>query len=293
MQIAAMTSVFYSKRNTREKTPAAESVRRLKNAGFSHIDLNLCGMGRGEQEFCGDDWEKQAEALRNEAEKLGVTFVQSHAPYYREPADPADREEYGAYFERMLLRSASVSRIMGIRYSVVHPLEDPLADPTDKEAHLARTEKVHRAFMEKAAGSGIAPAFENMADKSRAGRFCAGADDLIMLCGAFAEYRAGVCWDFGHAHLSWDDQCGQIGRLAGRVLCVHTHDNKGKNDDHLMPFMGSIPWEAVLHAMRRTGFGNDLVLEVAQNANMPDELKDESALLMARASGLLIRMFEA
>lgn len=292
MQIAAMTSVLYSKRNSAEKIPVIESVRRLKAAGFAHIDLNMSGMARNEQEFCGEDWKWQTDRLRNEAEKLGVTFVQSHAPYYA-AGHGMEREEYERYFERMLLRSVEISHMLGVHASVVHPAEGVNCAPEDKAAHLARTRKIHLSFMEKAKKLGIAPAYENMPDLAGTNRFCKGAVDLLMLCDAFRDYGAGVCWDFGHGNLSFADQCLEIAKLKGRILCVHTHDNKGKNDDHLMPFMGSIPWERVLPALKGTGFKNDLVLEVSQNAKMPDDLKDESTLLMAHASRLLLRMFES
>ena len=162
----------------------------------------------------------------------------------------------------------------------------------DKEAHLKMTRELHRSFLEKCGEYGIAPAFENMPGPEQENRFGRTAGDLMLLCDALKEYHAGVCWDFGHGNLSFGDQTVEIEKLTGRILCVHVHDNRGKNDDHLMPFMGSIPWEKVLPAMRRTGFSNDLVLEVGQNGNMPDELKDESCLLCAHASRILIRLFE-
>ncbi len=291
MQIAAMTSVIYSRRNTGEKVRAADAVRRLHAAGFDHLDLNLCGMARNENEFCGDDWEKQADEVRNTAEKLGVTFVQSHAPYISSGAAAGSGEK--SFFERMLLRAADIIQIMGIGLTVVHPLQDPLFPPGDRAAHARLTRQVHRRFLDRIASRGVRPAFENMCGRDGRGRYCASSGDLTELCDDLSEYRPGICWDFGHANLSFADQCPEIERMAGRILCVHTHDNKGKNDDHLMPFIGTVPWERVLPALRKTGFSNDLVLEVAQNANMPDELKDMSTLLMAEASRILIGMFEA
>ena len=157
MQIAAMTSVFYSQRNNDSKIPAIESIRRLRKAGFFHIDLNLCGMSRGEQEFCGDNWKKQADLLRNEAEKLGVTFVQSHAPYYKNVQNQADKDEYEAYFKKMLLRLWIIG-MMGIRYSVVHRYR--YHGTEDKIAHLNRTDRLP-AIYGKGKKLGIASAYEN------------------------------------------------------------------------------------------------------------------------------------
>ncbi len=292
MQIATMTSLLYSKRNTKEKMPVVESLQRLKRAGFSHIDLNLCGISRKEMEFCWEDWEKETARLVETAEKLDIRFVQSHAPYYPGKCFDPEAAEFNAHFEKMLLRSAEICRRAGIVFAVVHPVRDPRFPAEDKEAHLKMTRELHRSFLEKCGEYGIAPAFENMPGPEQENRFGRTAGDLMLLCDALKEYHVGVCWDFGHGNLSFGDQTVEIEKLTGRILCVHVHDNRGKNDDHLMPFMGSIPWEKVLPAMRRTGFSNDLVLEVGQNGNMPDELKDESCLLCAHASRILIRLFE-
>ena len=124
MQIATMTSLIYSKRNTKEKVPFVESLQRLKRAGFSHIDLNLCGISRKENEFCFEKWEEETEKLKEAAVALGITFVQSHAPYYRGKAFDPEAAEFNDHFEKMLLRSAEICHRMGIAYSVVHPIRE-------------------------------------------------------------------------------------------------------------------------------------------------------------------------
>lgn len=290
IQIATMTTLLWSKRHSTEKISVTESLCMLKDAGFRHFDLNLCAMGRNESEFCRDDWQFQADRVRNTAEKLGLSFVQSHAPYLSSPENLRDIE-YMRYFHDMMIRSVTVSRMMGIDMTVVHPVNNPAAQNRDQDAHLRFTGEVYRDFLEACRKSGMRPAFENLTDKNRDGRFGSGAEDLIRICDFFRDCEAGVCWDFGHGHLSHDDECSEILKLKNRILCVHTHDNKGKNDDHLMPFLGNIDWERVLPAMLKTGFRNDLVLEVAQNANMPAEMRMESCRLCAHASELLIKLF--
>ena len=292
MQIATMTSLIYSRRNTKEKVPFAESIHRLEKAGFSHMDLNLCGISRKENEFCLESWEAETEKLRKEAEDLGIRFIQSHAPYYPGKCFDPEAGEFNDHFQKMLLRSAEICHKMGIRYSVIHPVKDPRFPPEHKEAHLKITYELHRHFLEKCREYGISPAFENMPGQAAENRFGRSSEDLIMICDALQAYHTGICWDFGHGNLSFEDQTDEIPKMAGRITCVHVHDNRGKNDDHLMPFMGNIPWEKVLPAMKKTGFKSDLVLEVGQNGNMPDELKDESTMLCAHASRILIRMFE-
>ena len=291
MKIASMTSLFYSKRGTNEKTPAIESIRRLKAAGFESIDLNLCGLPRGENEFCGDDWQEQAFALKKEAEALGVTFVQSHSPY-RQSGLAVSVPDYESVFRASLLRSVEIIHIMGIDRTVVHPLIDPEQSDAPINHQIAYTQRVYRDFLEKCRVYGIRPAFENMSDAERSGKCFSRAGDLIALTEALGAYNAGICWDFGHANMSMDDQCPDIEQTKGRLICVHTHDNNGKYDAHLMPFIGTIAWEKIMPALKRADFQNDLVLEVAQNKNIPLNLQDASARLCAEVSRRLIEFYD-
>jgi sugar phosphate isomerase/epimerase len=76
------------------------------------------------------------------------------------------------------------------------------------------------------------------------------------------EVDAGVCLDFGHAHLMGGaPEAAEA--LAGHVTTTHVHDNRGTSDDHLVPFAGTIDWPATLTAMWKIGFNGRLVFEVA------------------------------
>lgn len=290
MQIASMTSMFYSSRGTKEKTTAVESIRRLKNAGFERIDLNLCGLSRNENEFCFDDWEDRAYELKAEAEKIGVTFVQSHSPYWQNAL--AGNPGYEETFKSGLLRAVEVEHICGISRTVVHAMTDPDAPGAPVAHHIEYTKKMHHAFLEKCREYGIRPAFENGSDVERKGKPFSRACDLIMLTEALKDYNAGICWDFGHANMTMDDQTADILQMKGRLICVHTHDNNGKYDAHVMPFIGTIAWEKIMPALRKAGFDNDLVLEVAQNKNLPKDLQDDSARLCAEVTRRLVRFYE-
>ena len=46
---------------------------------------------------------------------------------------------------------------------------------------------------------------------------------------------AGICLDFGHAHLM-GDVADAIETAAEHVIATHVHDNRGREDDHLVPF---------------------------------------------------------
>ena len=57
-----------------------------------------------------------------------------------------------------------------------------------------------------------------------------------------------LCFDTGHAHL----EGGVVARLEALrdlVVTTHIHDNHGERDEHLLPYEGTIDWNAALAAL--------------------------------------------
>jgi sugar phosphate isomerase/epimerase len=82
----------------------------------------------------------------------------------------------------------------------------------------------------------------------------------------------GICLDYGHAHLMGD--LGEaIEQLAGHLWTTHVHDNDGRRDEHLVPFAGSIDWDAALMATQKVGYEGPLMLELADTGDPVDVLR--------------------
>ena len=82
----------------------------------------------------------------------------------------------------------------------------------------------------------------------------------------------GVCLDYGHAHLMGD--LGEaIEALSGHIWTTHVHDNRGRRDDHLVPFSGSIDWEAAMMETQKIGYEGPLMFEVGDTGDPLDVLR--------------------
>jgi sugar phosphate isomerase/epimerase len=57
-----------------------------------------------------------------------------------------------------------------------------------------------------------------------------------------------LCFDTGHAHLEGGVVAG-LEAIRDLVVTTHIHDNRGERDDHLLPFEGTIDWNAALAAL--------------------------------------------
>jgi sugar phosphate isomerase/epimerase len=87
---------------------------------------------------------------------------------------------------------------------------------------------------------------------------------------------AGVCLDFGHAHLTGGAP-EAVEQLAGHLLTTHVHDNRGRHDDHLVPFDGTIDWPATLMALAKVGYQGPLVFEIPDHGDVTRVLERTAA----------------
>ena len=71
----------------------------------------------------------------------------------------------------------------------------------------------------------------------------------------------GVCLDVGHAHLMTGTM-DAVETLGGHLVTTHNHDNAGKRDDHLVPFQGTINWNALVMAMEKVGYDGVWMFEI-------------------------------
>jgi sugar phosphate isomerase/epimerase len=71
------------------------------------------------------------------------------------------------------------------------------------------------------------------------------------------------CFDIGHAHIEEGVE-KSFDIMRDRIVTAHIHDNHGDKDEHLLPFEGTIDWEAALQAFAAMPQPPDLVLELKE-----------------------------
>ena len=85
---------------------------------------------------------------------------------------------------------------------------------------------------------------------------------VSLLDSEIEDQRAGICLDFGHAHLM-GDVADAIETAAEHLITTHVHDNRGRDDEHLVPYRGSINWDLALIAMLKIGYDGTYLMELA------------------------------
>ena len=97
---------------------------------------------------------------------------------------------------------------------------------------------------------------------------------VTMLEGDLDAPHAGICMDFGHAHLM-GDVADAVEIAAEHLIATHVHDNRRRDDEHLVPFHGSINWDMALMTMQKIGYDGTYLMELA-NTGSPAAVLEEA-----------------
>jgi sugar phosphate isomerase/epimerase len=95
----------------------------------------------------------------------------------------------------------------------------------------------------------------------------------------------GICMDVGHARLM-GDVVEAIETCSGHVITTHLHDNRGRNDDHLIPGKGVIDWDSTTLAFQKVGYDGVWMFELAIAADRRPVL-EQAAKARQRLEALL------
>ena len=177
----------------------------------------------------------------------------------------------------------AIARVVPFRYLVVHlgtPTTVEHAPPGDAAARAGSSRMPSRddnqrdaarrsveQIAEMAAAVGVRVAMEVIPNA------LSGAADLSLLIEEDLEgLDVGICLDYGHAHLM-GDVGDAVEAVSGHLWTTHVHDNAGTRDDHLVPFAGSIDWDAAMMATQKIGYDGALILEVGATGDPVDVLR--------------------
>lgn len=80
----------------------------------------------------------------------------------------------------------------------------------------------------------------------------------------FSEFHPeflGLCYDTGHGNMI-PGSLDQLEHLKDRLIALHIHDNNGAEDEHKLPFTGTINWSRLMEIVSVSPYDKPLNLEV-------------------------------
>lgn len=262
--------------------PVEECVEKCYRVGFRNLDINFCDNAIEGMPLAQDGWEAWAEGLKRQADRLGMRYPIAHAPFYN-VCEP-DTEKLSLFYpgreiqEERVRRALIAAGIMGVDWIVFHAGSVNHGADCDKEESLKRNQDYFGHWLTFAKQCGVGLALENM------GRFdvnyseyTASVDNLIELVDSFNDPRVGICWDFGHANLTDENQAESLRKVGGRLKVTHVADNHGMWDEHLAPGYGDVRWDEVMPVLEEIGYAGGFNYEIHRfTGPLPDEVRQDS-----------------
>lgn len=87
----------------------------------------------------------------------------------------------------------------------------------------------------------------------------------------FGGRGVGICFDVGHAHID-GDAVEAVEIVSEHLIAAHVHDNRGRADDHLVPFDGTIDWPALVTVVQKVGYEGTLMFEIGARGPLRETL---------------------
>ena len=250
-------------------------IEACAKSGYTVLDVNLCEAMNPVSALRGDDWEQYVRQIARLGRDAGVVFNQTHLPYY--DVFTCRDEGKQALMEELIRRSIIATGMLGARWTVTHPCTVHEAGG-DMSVSLQRNMDYFGPHIALAREHGVGIALENEFEyRSSPWQriFCADVRELCQLVDAFSDpERVGVCYDFGHAHMTGGFHRQNLNLIGSRLKATHLADNHGQADEHLMPFYGTINWADAMAGLKDIGYSAELTYEIQEFGRcLPNDLK--------------------
>lgn len=229
----------------------------LSESGFRYIDLSLYNTSDMDP-FLRDNWKEYAQEIKQYAAEKGLTFVQAHAF----GGSPFGNEQDYATAVKMVNRGLEVCQVLEIPHIVLHPGD---SKDMEKEEFYAKNKDFFSEFIPMMEQTGVNILIEN-SSKSLRDRYCMDtAEELLEFLERMDHPQLKICWDTGHANLEQISQYDQIVALGDKLAGIHISDNLGEDDNHMMPYQGTVNFDEIMCALVKIGYKGAFTFECDSN----------------------------
>lgn len=248
-----------------------QAAKMIADAGFDAADYFLKEMTDPSCVFNSAQWLDAALDCKAAFCGAGIPIVQAHAPFSFQGWD--DPAVYETFIYPTILRSVQVAAVMGAECIVVHPLHYGTYAGHEQEI-FERNMKFYRSLIPVCEAYGIKVAIENMfqRDKLRGNYIihdtCSRVEEFCRYIDTLDSPYMVACLDVGHVGLpSGNPGAWEFIRILGhdRLQALHIHDNDYTNDQHSLPYSGSIDWSKVTRALGEIDYAGDFTYECLLN----------------------------
>ena len=187
--------------------------------------------------------------------RYGLMIESIHAPWRTELGVLDDKWRQHEILSNIAAIAAAGN--MGVEYVIIHA---GWGDSNINSKKINATLKSMSELSKCAIKNNVKLAVENLQGKS---------SRLLTerILQEFPQKHIGFCHDTGHEHCS--QECFKaLESMGNRLFCTHVHDDTGcGNDDHLLPYEGTIDWGLYVSIMSKLDYSGCLLIEAIKNRN--------------------------
>jgi sugar phosphate isomerase/epimerase len=249
-----------------------EKWHHLKKLGYDCIDASYSVTNTPIYQADNASLESFLSELRGAIEEAGLSVSQTHGPWRFPPMD-ATEEQRAERFEKMT-KGITITRLLGCKYMVIHPL---MPYGYDKDPNKEEFYRINFEFFNKlikvCEENDVVICLENMPMPLLS---ISSPQAVLDFVKEINSPYMGICLDTGHSSVlkvSPGDAVRTIGKKYLKVL--HIHDNMGRQDQHLPPFKGVIDWEDFSKALKEIEFEGCLSVETTPQSFDPSLTGEE------------------
>lgn len=227
--------------------PLSAAADFIASAGFDGIDVSMDDISTLE-----DAWQSVYYSLASRAAAKGLILPVCHLPFYMPSPDDARAMSRFVKEQEKGIRAAA---LMQIPLAVIHPIVRHSSACGYVDWYRENL-NVLSPLRELAGKLKVTLCIENMngtpyrlwPDETVYG---SRPQDIRRLAD---KLDAGICWDFGHAHITGLAPLDCLREVGRGLRMIHVHDNDGVRDLHRIPGCGSIDWDAAAEGLRAAGY---------------------------------------
>lgn len=249
MKLATTTGDF-----SRFCTTYEEQIAHVAAAGFRYIDLSLYAIAKDDALLADPNWRANAKRLQDYARSLGVEFVQAHSVGF----NPLLRDDFWQKGFDATVRSLEICQVLGIPNTVVHAGWNR---ELDKDGFFEENRKFYELLFPYMEETGVSVLTEN-STKANMGScwYIQSGEDTRQFADYVNHSLFHVCWDTGHANIQ-GNQYEDILAVGEQLRAVHINDNRGSGDEHIIPYLGTMNLDEILHALQDVHFKGPFTFE--------------------------------
>lgn len=229
----------------------AISIRKYTKDNYKEIidNIKLAGFKNVFIEWYNDDLKLQEDIL-NYVKENDLNIIFAHLGYQ----NPNSLWEDGIEGEKetnRYIKDIKICKKNNIDLVVIHPTLK-YVNPGMNEIGLKRIKQI----LDCAKEYDVKVAFENVEL----------TEYLEYIIKNINHPNLGICFDVGHSHLFNDDNIN-IDLFKDKVFMIHLHDNFKQNDDHNLPFDGTVNWQKSIKQIKDMNYDGYITIESGCNKN--------------------------